>query len=418
METALISETFKDGIWTSSFHHTDSIQALVKGLNPVDFVTLLRLSSSALTHLHSSASTLKYKEALSVEIEAHTQKIKDSAKKEKDADASHYTMEVTRLKATLEELQIQNKSLKSQFAELHEKNQETFRSSIAAMKIEKDEQYSREINRMREDMKERVLELQKIYAEASAKTKKETSVSSEIGKKGERDFQDLVSDYTSWGTLVKTSDIPHNADWACMIRKTNTLFEIKNYSSDVPTREVTKFEDDMKLHSDVHFGAFLSMNTSICGKRFDKTIVIDWTSNAQMLVYISCFRQQDLPAMFMFLDMCADIAYRCYRLIQDRPDDSEACLQLERKIQGVQVLIERELVSLSGWLRDFKSEHQVAMDHLTKQYNVNLGRIAHTKTSLMSILEIMTGAVEEKIEEKEKEKEKEPVKKKTKKIQQ
>jgi hypothetical protein len=389
MNHALVSETFKDGIWSSTFQHQESIQALVKGLTQDDFLTLLRLASSALLHLHTSASSLKYKEALTLEIDTHTQRMKDGYKKEREAENSQHTMEVIRLKTVIEELQIQNKSLKTQFNDLNTVNQETFRTSLASMKAEKDEQYTKEIERMREDMKERVGELQRIYSEAAIKAKKEACVSSEIGKKGEKDFEELVAEYTSWGALTNTSKIPHNADWSCMIRKTSTLFEIKNYSSDVPTREITKFEDDMKLHSDIHFGAFLSMNTGISGKRFDKTIVLDWTSSGQMLVYISYFRAQDMTAMFLFLDMCADIAYRCYRLVQDRPDDSDTCLKLQQKIQGIQSLVEKELVSLATWMRDMKAEHQVAMDILSKQHIVNLGRIAHTKTSLTNILDLM-----------------------------
>jgi len=389
MKPALLTETFKDGIWSSTFQHIESIQSLVKDLSQDDFLTLIRLSCSALTHLHTSASSLKYKEALAIEIDAHSKRMMESHTKEKEAYTSQHTIELIQLKATIEELQIQNKSLKTQYMDLHTVNEETFRSAISTLKREKDEQYTKEIERMREDMKERVNELQKIYSESSQKVKKETCVSSEIGKKGEKEFEELVAEYTDWGTLTNTSKTPHNADWACMIRKVNTLFEIKNYSSNVPMREITKFEDDMKLHSDVPFGVFISMNTEITGKRFHKSIVIVWTSEAQMLIYISCFREQDMKAIFMFLDICVDIAYRCYRLVKDRPDDSDTCIILQRKIQGIQTLVEKELISLATWVRDTKAEHRVAMDVLEKQHIITLGRISHTKTSLLNILELM-----------------------------
>jgi len=405
MELALLSETFQDGVWSSTFRHTESIQALVKDLTQEDFLTLIRLAGSALSHLHTSASSLKYKEAISAELETHTRRIKEAAKQEKESllyeketSASRHSIELVRLKATIEELQIQNKSLKSQFADISSASQETFRTSLEAMKAEKDQQYTKEIERMREDMKERLGEMQKIYAENALKAKKESSVSSEIGKKGERDFQDLVGDYTSWGALTDNSKKAHHADWACMIRKTSTFFEVKNYTDDVPTREITKFENDMKLHSDVHFGAFISMNTGIAGKRFDKNIIIDWTSESQMLVYISNFRKQDMPGMFLFLDMCADIAYKCYRLVKDRPDDSESCIQLQRKLQGVQAVVEKEMVSLAAWIRDSKSEHQVAMDLLAKQHTVNLSKIVHMKDSLLYLIGMIQGASEVEVE--------------------
>jgi hypothetical protein len=398
MALALLSETYEDGTWSSTFHHCESIQAFVKDLTQEDFITLLRLSSSALKHLHTSAGNQKYKEALAVEIDSHTRRIKDTAKQEKEAllyekesEANRHSMEILRLKATIEELQIQNKSIKTQFEDISKAGQETFRTSLAAIKAEKDEQYTKEIERIREDMKERIAEVQKIYTETTSKSKKESYVSSEIGKKGEREFKELAAEYTSWGDMEDTSKVAHNADLACMIRKTNTLFEIKNYSSDAPTREVTKFEDDMKLHSNIPFGVFISMKTGIVGKRFDKPIIIDWTSNSQMLVYISSFLSQDMPAMFLFIDMCADIAYRCYRLIQDRPEDSETCLRLQRKVQGIQSLVEKELVTLGTWVRDMKSEHQVAMDLLEKQHTMNLAKLVHMKDSLGHMISIMGG---------------------------
>jgi hypothetical protein len=393
---SFVSETFKDGEWLSTFRHSESIKDIVADLSNDNFLVLIRLASSALKHLHTSTKTIQYKEALEKEITLHTQRLQQTAKEtydslafEKESAENKHSLEIVRLRATIEELQIQNKSIKEQFADIQIASEKTFRSSLDTLKAEKDEQYSKEIARLREDTKERISELQKIYNEIDLRIKKESAVSSEIGKKGERDFETLAGEYTEWGTLINTSKIPHNADWACIIRNCNTLFEIKNYTSDIPLREITKFEDDIKLHGDVHFGAFISMNTPLQGKRFDKMITIDWTTTSQMLVYISCFHKQDMPAMFMFLDMCADIAYKCYRIVNDRPDDSESCLRLQGKIKQIQCLVEKEILNMTTWIRDLKGDHQLAIDLLTKQHTMNLSKISHMKTSLIDMIEIL-----------------------------
>ena len=395
---SFVSETFKDGEWSSTFRHSESIKDIVCDLSNDNFLVLMRLASSALTHLHTSTKTIQYKEALEKEISLHTSRLQSLAKEkyeslafEKQAAENKHSLESLRLRATIEELEIQNKSIKEQFADIQLASEKIFRTSLDALKAEKDEQYSKEIARIREDAKERISELQKIYSDIDQRIKKESAVSSEIGKKGERDFETLAGEYTQWGALVNTSKIPHNADWGCMIRNCNTLFEIKNYTSDIPLREITKFEDDIKSHGDVHFGAFISMNTPLQGKRFDKTITIDWTNTSQMLVYISCFNQQDIAAMFIFLDMCADIAYKCYRLVNDKPDDSESCLRLQSKIKQIQCLVEKEIVNMTAWIRDLKGDHQLAIDLLTKQHTINLSKISHMKTSLVDMIDILGG---------------------------
>lgn len=399
---ALVSETFENGEWTSIFHHTESIYPLVKGLSQDDFLTVIHLAASALTHLQTSSEKIQYKEALEKEIQLHTLRIKEASQKaydallfEKESDSSKTTIEINRLKAMINELQIKNDNIQSQFAELHSISQETFNTNLNAMRAEKDEQYSKEITRMREETKERIEEIKKIYSENDLRIKKESAVSSEIGKKGELDFEELVAQYTKWGALRKTSKIAHNADWGCNIRKCNTLFEVKNYSDDIPLREITKFEEDIKSHGEVHFGVFISLNTELQGKRFKNDITIDWTSKSQMLIYVSSLRSQDIKSVFLFLDMCSDIAYRYYMLANDRPDDSQECIRLQSQIQTMKILIDKEFASIADWLRDIKTDHKNAVELLNKNHVLNVSRITHMKTTFLHMFEVIGQPFEE-----------------------
>ena len=70
--------------------------------------------------------------------------------------------------------------------------------------------------------------------------------SSYRGQDGETYFQALVEEKMKW-KLTDTSKIPHSCDYSANIHKINVFFEMKNYTSDVRTDEVTKFLRDMKI---------------------------------------------------------------------------------------------------------------------------------------------------------------------------
>lgn len=432
---ALMSERYESGEWISTFRHTESIRDAVKDISPTDFATLIRLASSSLTSMHKQATNVQYKESLDREVEEHCQRIRKKAEEEMSRVLSEKQQELVRLKTTVTELEIQKEgqqrsdaeyraslrslqegtsashakemerlhaytqSLQAQILQAQERSQQGFQGSLQMI----EERYGKEVERVREDMRVRVAELQALLLKAEDSRK---VGSCDIGQKGEREFEELVAEYTHWGPLENTSKQGHAADWSCIVRKCKIFFEVKNYASDIPKAEVAKFERDMALHADAPLGVFLSLKSRLQGKKYNEFITVEWSPSSQMLIYINFLTKQDMKGVFAFLDVCIDIAFRTYRLAQSLPNESEESVRLQEKMLKVKALLAHELVRTAEWMKEAKAETKAVTDLLLKQGVVTQEKINHTRATLMSILGVLDGEDTEEEPKKEKSKKK------------
>ena len=188
--------------------------------------------------------------------------------------------------------------------------------------------------------------------------------------------------------MENTAKQPHSADWNSTIRKCKVMFEVKNYASDIPKAEITKFEKDMALHADVPLGVFVALKTRIQGKKFNDFLTIDWTPASQMMVYVSSLYTQDIKSVFAFLDVCIDVAFRAFRLAQAK-DETDDAIRLQEKFLKAKALIGSELLRTAEWMKEIKIETKAVTDLLTKQGVVNQEKINYTRTTLMSVLGVL-----------------------------
>jgi hypothetical protein len=417
---ALISERFEGGQWISSFRHTESIREAMQPIKKEEFSTLIRLAAASLASMQKQATDVQYKDSLDKEVEEQTLKIRQKAELDLDRVLSEKQQEVTRLKTMITELQTQREmqmkteheyraslrslqedkqsthakeverlhtytqGLQAQILQSQERSQQAFQGSLQAI----EERYSKEVERVREDMRVRVLELQTLLTKAEESRK---VGSCDIGQRGEREFEELVAEFTHWGTLENTSKQAHSADWSCIVRKCKIFFEVKNYVSDIPKAEVTKFEKDMSLHSDAPLGVFLSLKSRLQGKKYNDLITIEWSPSSQMLIYINFFHRQDMKSVFSFLDVCIDVALRTYRLAQSIPNESEESVRMQENILKVRAILGYELLRTAEWMKEAKAEMTTVTDLIKKQGAVTQEKIGHTRTSLLSILGIFDG---------------------------
>ena len=417
---AFVSEWFEDGTWASSFRHTESIRDIVQTLSMDEFPTLLRLAAASLSSMKKQATNAQYKESLDREVEEHTQRIQKKADEQLARVLAEKQEEVTRLRTTVTELEVQKEaqrrgeaeyratlrsmqegtqvnhskemerltaytsSLQAQILQIQEKAQATFKGSLDAI----EERYGKEVERVREDMKMRVAELQVLLAKAED-TRKVGSC--DIGQRGEQEFEELVAEYTSWGSLENTSKQPHCADWGCIVRKCKILFEVKNYASDIPKAEVTKFERDMALHSDAPLGIFLSLKSRLQGKKFNEFITIEWSPASQMMIYVNNLYKQDMRSVFSFLDVCIDVAFRTYRLAASLPNESEETVRQQEKLLKVKALLGHELLRTAEWMKEAKAETKAVRDLLEKQGIVTLEKINTVRGLLLSVIGVIDG---------------------------
>ena len=324
-EKAFLSETFSNGKWTSTYTHPTSLQSVVKDLTQKEFKVAMTLAVSALQKMNSSAENISYKEALDKEVKSYTQVL---TQEKEDLEAR---LELARKNAASERIIIAEKfseeikQLKSSLAiseqavkDISGKSENMFKNLLEDVKKQMSANHSQEISRVEatyqrfqvnsdQQHKEAMAALKASYSELEDKLRKElvkataatASASVEIGKQGEMKFEDMVEKYTKWGPLQNTSKLNHHGDRACRIRGCEAMFEVKEYSNDVPSKEVDKFKRDMEEHPDFHLGVFASMNTNI-SKKTGNYVHMEWTSRSQLLIYINRLQSHSLEDIFGF----------------------------------------------------------------------------------------------------------------------
>jgi hypothetical protein len=421
-EKAFLSETFSNGKWTSTYTHPTSLQSVVKDLTQKEFKVAMTLAVSALQKMNSSAENLSYREALDKEVKSYTQVLtqekedlaakldlaKRNAVSEKNLLTEKYLEEIKQLKSSLA---ISEQAVKN----ISGKSDVMFKNLLEDVKKQMTASHSQEISRMEaayqrfqvnsdQQHKEAMAGLKVSYSELEDKLRKElgkataAAASVEIGKQGEMKFEDMVDKYTKWGPLQNTSKLNHHGDRACRIRGCEAMFEVKEYSNDVPSKEVDKFKRDMEEHPDFHLGVFASMNTNI-SKKTGNYVHMEWTSRSQLLIYINRLQSHSLEDIFGFLDICIDIALRMNKMAHERPEDSETCILQQEKINRCKDVVDREMKRISEFMNTMSINKNTLLQTITKHYDENRIFMKQVAQSLDESLGILSGKSQEVLAE-------------------
>ena len=422
-EKAFLSETFSNGKWTSTYTHPTSLQSVVKDLTQKEFKVAMTLAVSALQKMNSSAENLSYKEALDKEVKSYTQVLsqekedlaakldlaKRNAVSEKNLITEKFLEEIKQLKSSLA---ISEQAVK----DIEGRSEAIFKNLLDDVKKQMSASHSQEISRVEatyqrfqvnsdQQHKEAMAALKASYSELEDKLRKElgkatAAASVEIGKQGEMKFEDMVEKYTKWGPLQNTSKLNHHGDRACRIRGCEAMFEVKEYSNDVPSKEVDKFKRDMEEHPDFHLGVFASMNTNI-SKKGGNYVHMEWTSRSQLLIYINRLQSHSLEDIFGFLDICIDIALRMNKMAHERPEDSETCILQQEKINRCKDVVEREIKRITEFMNTMSINKNTLLQTITKHYDENRIFMKQVGQSLKETLEILSGKSQEVLAEAE-----------------
>lgn len=333
---------------------------------------------------------------------------------------SKHKQEVDSLKASLAISEQSILQMKEQYSDISAKSESAYKACLAELTKEKELQRKQEIDRIEsmnqkmidtlqasarervlqcdQQHREAILALKTSYAEQEERLRKEldkSSASSEIGKQGEMEFEDMVAKYTRWGQLTNTSKLSHGGDRSCKIKGCDTIFEVKKYSNDVPSKEVDKFLRDMEEHPETPLGIFASLNTHITGKKSGNFIQMTWTAHSQLLIFINCFNQHSPPDILGFIDICADIALSMFKLSHERPQDSEMCISLQTNINRAKDIISRELARIGDYMNVLSINKKSLMETITKHYDDNRIFMKQVSESLKETLCILLRKGEE-----------------------
>ena len=415
---AFISETFTNGHFISKFRHTNSLKNIVEQISQEDFELLLQMSSNALNSLKDSLKTIEFKEVLEKQKEVAES---EKATLIKDME-TRYTRQIEELKAVLTVSEAGQHKLKEQFAEITSKAELAFKNSLTELISQRESQFQKELARLqehhREDIKERLAQSESHYKETISSMKttyteletklraahEKSFISSEKGKQGEKEFEELCAEHTSWGTLVNTSKEDSATDRRCVIRGCSTMFEIKNYQSTIPSTEINKFLRDMKEHPESPLGVFVSLHTNI-SKKQGNYIQIEWTDDSQLLVYISSFYTHSIPDTLSFIDSCATIALTVYKSAAAAAaaaaaagnEDSEVSIGLQSRIELAKHSISSEIKGVTDCMQSLTQNKKDIVSLIDKQYIEHQSKLNKMKTGLSDILHILLGKHEDPI---------------------
>ena len=211
------------------------------------------------------------------------------------------------------------------------------------------------------------------------------------GSTGEATFSDLVKQHTSWTNIEDTSKTAQSADMRGIIGKVETLFEVKNYSNDIPSKEVVKFIRDMEVHSNIPYGVFISMNTDITGKK--SQVSIQWSSHGQLCIFISKFLETDVSYTLEMVEQCSVIASRVYSL-QHR-SDVEELENYKEKLMQVKLIITRQLIEMNEMITVMGHDKKLLIDNITKQHTMYKTTLEKMKVGCNQIIELILGTAAE-----------------------
>jgi len=429
---AFISETYTDGVFISKFRHTNSVKGIAEQISQEDFELLLGMAANALNSMKDSVKSIEYKEALEKEIEKHRvvsegektvlKDVAGVALKEMEAraakEAEGLRRQIDELRGLLSASEAGQAKVKEQFAEIGAKAEAAFKNSLAELVSQRDSQYQKElarlqenhrevIERMREDTRESIgrsdtqaretlASMKATYAELEAKLRaahEKSFVSVEKGKQGEREFEELCAQYTSWGPLVNTSKEEAATDRRCVIRDCSTMFEVKKYKNTIPTAELNKFRRDMKEHTEAPLGVFISLHTEMSNKR-GKYIDTEWTDNSQLLVYVSSFYTHSVPDTLDFIDSCATIAMAVYRAAKSKSQDSDS-IGLQSRIELAKLSVSKELERVTECIDSLTRNKKDMVTMIERQFVDSRLQMSLMKTGLAEMLQVLLGKHEE-----------------------
>ena len=142
----------------------------------------------------------------------------------------------------IESQKLELSTAKNQVLELH--------NQICVIKDQERDYYQKQINDLREKLDEKT----SIYSNSSKR-----------GAEGENNIESVLNDLFTKATITNVHTQMRSGDMRIELDGIQILFENKNFTSNVPKRDIDKFIRDVQ-ESDVHCGIMCSENTGIANR--------------------------------------------------------------------------------------------------------------------------------------------------------
>ena len=383
---AFINEQKDTQYYISSWRHTSQISDLLKSCSIEEFETILKLSFESLKSLRDSSSSLHFQEILNKKIfEKENQKkyeieqLNSQLESKRNIETTRLQTQIKELQSHLEQANVSYQSLNKNFHQVQNDSHSLFNKSLEHAVNHVQNQHIK----VEQIYKEQIHTLQK-QLEEYTKTTITNSVSSNKGKSGEQDFDTLVETFTTWN-LQDTAKTPQSCDRFSEIRGCKTLFEIKNYSHNVPKKEVDKFKRDLEVHKDCQLGIFISLNTNIIGAPQD-FFYTEFTSSNQLLLYIQQFNNHDVESILTILNSLADVALLLYNKSSTVTEKDES---VQNKIDSIKPILQMEINNIAYIIKENNTNTKFILETIQKHHSSlkhHLEKVQFTFTTLLQRL--------------------------------
>ena len=370
---ALLKQTKENDYYISTWKHNKPIPTILETCTIHEFETILELSSEALKSLRESATTLEFQSIIhSKEQQAEKKRLSELEQLKQQYEKT-YGIEQSKFQKQLKDLQIQleqstlsYQALNQNYLNLQNSSQETFNKSLNSAIGTLESQHTKAIisieskhTRIEEIYKSQIQNLQQSLDQYTNQAITQ-NVSSNKGKSGEQSFDVLVEQFTTW-TLENTSKTPQSCDRFGVIKGCKTLFEIKNYSSNVPKKEIDKFKRDMEVHSECPLGVFLSLTSSIVGAPQD-FFYTEFSPSNQLLIYIQQFDSHYPSSILTIIDSLIDLA----KLFHSKCSNSEETSNIQSKVDSIKPIFDIQIKSIANIIKDLTNNTKFIIDSLQK----------------------------------------------------
>ena len=385
MNAFINSNSTKDGIlYTFCLPSSFLLPSNLMNCSPTDFANCLGFASAFMAKQNVSLDS-EIKSKLFEEFsQSSLQKLSSQLKKSQD--------ETLALQSSIRQIQDSQQSAFEPFKKILESEYEkkvTSEKSFADEKISQLKESNQRIESILQSelqkKSDKISELENLLLQKT----KTMNNSQRKGREGEEEVESIVFHKKGW-ILNNVGKSAHSADSIGTIQNLTVRFEVKNYTSKVPTKEVEKLRSDMNDHPDTDMGVFVSLNTGISGM---DALKVEWTSHNQLILYISNFLDSNIETVLDLIEYLIQ-AIRPYRellsTIQLSEEQSALQEKLSRSTTLIQNLLKRNIQSYS----EFETHRKALQDRVDLLHTSMKSNFTAMRSEIEMILSILTGSKE------------------------
>ena len=226
-----------------------------------------------------------------------------------------------------------------------------------------------------------------ILKEKDLETKAKRQTSSSLrGQDGEHFFASITKEKMNW-TLTKAPT--HSCDYSSTILGSLVFFEVKNYTTVIPQKEVVKFLSDMKSHPEALVGIFISLNTGIAGKTVP--ITIDWINRSQCVVYIQSCADLDIDHVLSFIEQIIRIV-GIFNSSLTVTESEEPIFQ--QRIDQAKVFLEKMVTRLTKLITKLGVDKKQHLALIEANAQNTISELKYQITDLSTTINLMMGTQE------------------------